>query len=719
MQITEKLSRKRILFFVIISLLVAVLINGNFYMIAKSAIKDSFRGGNYAKVEREIVPSQVVSDGGTQEFVISDVSDYVQMLTLSFEQPAPSSMVVQFYCSSGEGKSNLTHIGDGVVYPSETECNMEVHQFVGDIVVREVSPNSGNVKDIVQINITKAKVNSNYMSPLKFAIFAGLNYFRTQKLTILKKILETFFLILFFLFLLCVELPKQYKTRKIVIGTVVVDMILGISFAKNAIRQSAFPSYRNAIILIGILCVLAVTLTSYFLFIKKCHIHKAYILSGFLMGLVYMIALPVYQVPDEPTHLYAAYELSNWSLGIDIPDDNTIVLRQDDYNMPLQTGQFSAEDYERYYSSVFERCRNDKMVYTDREAAQTWHYQYVMGAVGITLGRLLGLGSVLTFMLGRIFVLILFVAMMSYAIKQIPIGKMAMFALALLPMTVQQSMSYSYDAVLIPAVFVTVALSIRLTCKQGEQLTKFDYVMLCVSAMACMPAKGHAYFLIGFLPLIALFNKRQRDQRKTRNIIIISLLAVLSLLATVALQDVCFPNLEAVPEGYQNYISWADSEGYTIKGLLSQPLLLLKILFRTITGYGSFYIETFLGNRLGWLELYFSDFCLRVLFFIVALACIPRKENKIEVPKNVSVLFKMVGALEILFVFAGFLLAWTPVSEGAIAGVQGRYFIPAMIVIFVALRGRFVKVSEGVDRPLCITSVIALCWAISSIVSSV
>ena len=718
MQIVDRPSKKRILLSVIISLLIAILVNGNFYMITKSVIKDCIRGGDYAKAEKVICPSKSSSEQDSHETRISGVNDYVQMLTLSFEQPTVSSVVVQFYVASGEDMSVLTHIGDGVVRPGETECNMEVHQYVDNLVMRQVSPSSGNVEDVEPIDIAKVTVNSNYMSPLKFAAMAAFNYFAPQKLIIMKKVTATFLLILLFLFLLRVKLPEKYRKKKVIVGIVAVDVIVAAVFMKNAFRQNAFPAYRNAILLMGILCVLAVTLTAYILFVKRDEIYKAYAVSGFLMGLVFMIALPVYQVPDEPTHLYAAYELSNRCMGVDVPGDNTIILRRDDYDMPLQTGQFTPEDYDRYYGSLFEKCHDDTMVKTDREAAQTWHYQYVTGAIGITLGRLLGLGSVMTFLLGRFFALLLSVALTSYAIKKTPLGKMAMFVLALLPITVQQTMSYSYDAVLIPGVFVTVALSLQLACHQEDDMSTFDYVLLCVCAMACMPPKGHAYFMIGLLPLIALLEKGWKNPRMRRNTIIIAVLAVVSLVATVALQNRIFPNLQEIPEGYQNYISWADAEGYTIAGLLREPVTLVKIMFRTITGYGAFYIETFLGNRLGWLELYFSDLCLRVLFFLVALSCLPRRESKVQVSKGTSLVLKLVGVLEILFVFAGFLLAWTPVYEGAIAGVQGRYFIPAVIIIFVALRGRFAKVSETVDRPLCLASVGALCWVVTSVISS-
>lgn len=716
MKFIKRQSIKNYILVAAISFIIAVLVNGNYFAVAKSIAKDVIRGRNYEKQVKEIVPSNYIDDE-TPEIRISNVSDYVQIAFITFEQPVVSDMVVQFFDSDANG--TLTHIGDGVVYAGETACQIEIHQYVDSFVLREVSPDSGNVEDISATPVASAVINYNYMSPLSYAKVTMLYYYQQQGLAGIKKILVVFGLLLLCYFLLQVELPNHFRKTRVIALTVIGDASLGILFLRKALEQNRYASYRNAILCMGILCIAAVTFAAYALFIKQLPIHKVYAVSGFVMGLAFMIALPIYQVPDEPTHLYASYELSNWFLGKEIPKDNTIVLREDDYRLPLQTGQFSAEDYQRYYSAVFARAEGTNMVRTDREAAQTWHYQYLAGAVGITIGRLLKLGPVPTLLLGRLLTLILFVIMISYAIKKTPVGKMAMFVLSMLPICLQQSMSYSYDAILIPVVFITVALSIRLAYRDRFALATSDYIILALCAMACMPSKGHAYFLIGFLPWIALGRRYKDDTKNTGRIVIILVLAGMALLLSILFQNRIFPNLEEIPAGYQNYIVWAKAEGYTISGLLRQPKLLLQIIYRTISGYGSYYIETFLGNRLGWLEIFISDTCLKILFFLVVLSCIPRREDELQLSKRTAAELILLGILEVMIIFAGFLLSWTPITEKVIAGVQGRYFIPALIPMFVAFRGRFAKISNSIDAPLCMTSVCTGCWAVISILSNV
>ena len=686
---------------------------------SKNILKDVVYGGHYDRDEKVIGASLWSEQANREGTVFRNVNEYVQTVTLQFEEPAVTDTTIQIYSASGDNMETRTHLADTTVYPGGTGCQIEIHKYVDNIVAYQTSPYSGNVADITPVKIAEAITNANYMNPLTYARISTKDYLLQNGMAPLKKIMVTFVLIMFTLFLMKRELPKKYDKRIVVAGTVLIDLMMAGWFVSRAMRQAAYPSYRNAILLMGMISVMAVTLVVYLLIIRRWELYRVYAIAGFLMGLVFMILLPVYQVPDETVHLNAAYEVSNWMMGEKLAEDGTIYMRPQDQQMEVQTGQFTPESYERYYSSIFEKANHDQVIKTNHEAAQTWHYQYVVSSLGITIGRLLGMGPGFTFLLGRLFSLIAFVAMTTYAIKKTPVGKMILFVLALLPMTVQQSMSYSYDAILIPTVFLTVALSLHLAYGDYSDISIGEYVVLTLSGIACTMAKGHAYFATAFLPLVVLLNRKNKQKREIRNVVIIALICLASFVVTYKIQGIIFPYTDTVPEGYQNYIAWADSEGYTIAGLLSHPAQLLKIIYHTITGYTPYYLETFLGNRLGWLELYLSDTCLQIIFFGLVLASVPRKDNPTQVSLGTSLALWGTGILEIMLIFAGFLISWTPITETAICGVQGRYFIPVAVLILMAFRGKFAKVSSRLDAPLCVTSVVMLCWVVTSVISKV
>lgn len=84
-------------------------------------------------------------------------------------------------------------------------------------------------------------------------------------------------------------------------------------------------------------------------------------------------------------------------------------------------------------------------------------HAYLPQALGITLGRLLSLGQVLTIYLGRLCNLAFFVLCGWLAVRLAPFGKMAFFGAALLPMTLELVSSLSYDGFAISLGFLCTA----------------------------------------------------------------------------------------------------------------------------------------------------------------------------------------------------------------------------------------------------------------------
>ena len=51
-----------------------------------------------------------------------------------------------------------------------------------------------------------------------------------------------------------------------------------------------------------------------------------------------------------------------------------------------------------------------------------------------------------------------------------------------------------------------------------------------------------------------------------------------------------------------------------------------------------------------------------------------------------------------LLTFMSMLLAWTPKSYTTIEGVQGRYFIPLLVLLIPILRNKFVTIKSSADK---------------------
>ena len=101
---------------------------------------------------------------------------------------------------------------------------------------------------------------------------------------------------------------------------------------------------------------------------------------------------------------------------------------------------------------------------------QTTPLAYVPQALGMTLARVLGFGSMGLLFLGRFMNLVFYVAMTYLAMKRLPFGKEVLFGVALLPMTLHLTGSMSYDTVIMGLAFYFTA-----TCLDSMHMKKNGY----------------------------------------------------------------------------------------------------------------------------------------------------------------------------------------------------------------------------------------------------
>ena len=152
-------------------------------------------------------------------------------------------------------------------------------------------------------------------------------------------------------------------------------------------------------------------------------------------------------MPDESTHLDTAYKYSNQILFIQSTDTpGTIYKRECDARLSemLANGLESNSYYQLLFHTL-ERPSDTQLVqvsYIDGTNLVPG-IVYLPAALGISVGRILGLSAMLTFQLGRIFNLLVFILLIRLAIGVTPYWKNLFGALGLLPITLQQAASAS------------------------------------------------------------------------------------------------------------------------------------------------------------------------------------------------------------------------------------------------------------------------------------
>ncbi len=452
------------------------------------------------------------------------------------------------------------------------------------------------------------------------------------------------------------------------------------------------------------------------IYVWKLKTWQLYLLIGTGVGLGMMMVVPIGGVPDEITHINTAYRVSNVFLGIP-NSDGRVTMRMDDMILSLQgyaqSKYANASGFSEYLSQLFIPLKDGTL----EESATLFvpqEYCYVFAALGIALGRILQLGTYAVLMLGRIFNFAVFMVLTTYAVSLIPIGKISMFVLLLMPMTVQQGMSFSYDVFVNAFSLILIAYSVKIAIDtKGCHLKKYEYAIISVSSLWLFPLKGNAYFLVSILPWLLLLYKKYplsaKTKKITKRILIISLI-LLSIIFVV--WGLTGASSYSYSTNELTYYGTNPVEGYTISYFIAHPFEIFPVLYNTLQNSSSYYVVTFVGGMLGWLDIILPPFIIIVFYLLLFFASIKHMNSDQTIHNDIKKIFGVIGLFTVGFILFGLLISWSPISHACIEGVQGRYFIPVAMLFLILLFTDRLQIDRHIDTPIKVMTLMAIFYSV-------
>lgn len=525
--------------------------------------------------------------------------------------------------------------------------------------------------------------------------------------------------------------PNRIIKLCVMIGLLLITLVMGVYTVHVAYHKIEDPSGVDACFILHciayiLLFVLLTFVSRQALFGKKYKdsLEKLFLPMIVVLGFLYLLIIPIMVVPDEYVHIYTAYDMSDVMMGTH--DAETVIMRQVDEEHIYNPIKITKEDYNSQYEGVFQRPENTNLIKTAHISEQTPRYLYILSGMGITIGRLLGTSTTMLYLLGRLMNFLAFIAATYYAIKRIPFGKGIVMVWALLPITLQQACSISYDSPVFALSILVTATT--MSAAYGEETNRkarlVNNIVMILSCLLLLPCKGFSLLPLVVLPLMLIPGVLQQHKDKVDAIkqkmkpwmkVLIFAVAGIAVFACAAVL-VLVVRRWLQPENINNtYIAWSDSPGYTIGYFLKNPIRLLEIMINTLWYESGSYIQQMLGSYLGWLEIqvplvFVMGFFL--LFFYVSM----RKENERQLIKTgdrIWMILVFVGVSSLAV--AAMLLYWTPNALVMVAGLQGRYFLPVLVVGFLAVRTKRTCVSENADQYAAMWTVFLQMHAITAI----
>ncbi len=468
-------------------------------------------------------------------------------------------------------------------------------------------------------------------------------------------------------------------------------------------------SWFNLLWIITLAVAVLIYLVCFVLPIKK---ETAFVVALIAVSVLFTMVLPPYSSPDEEAHIGSAYQLHNKWQGYKSADfmdesgiESKVYFRGEDFSSVMEDKYTTVFTYEYIWNNFFDMCDDKSVV----ETVGNWLIYdfdaiYVMGALGISLGKLLGLGFVPMLYLGRLLNLLFFALCGYMAVKITPLGKEAFMTLSFLPITLHLANSFSRDVFVISMGFVFVAYLLKLFCQQ-ENYTAKQLVLLAVIAVLLAPSK---FIYCVMCPLVLLLHKEKLNFRLKWKFRFNPLLLAIPLFAValVALYisntwvfHYVFGSLFNV-QPLEQLMAENPAATFNIMLLLQNPVVALNLFVNTIFANGAYYIKSVAGGVLGYNSIYISDVFIMVILAMVVLStfCMPHDEYTLKTKEKIGfgLSFMLVFALVVYVA-----VTWTPVIDKTIYGIQGKYLLPAMPLLLILCKNKTFKITKDIFKPMC------------------
>jgi uncharacterized membrane protein len=409
---------------------------------------------------------------------------------------------------------------------------------------------------------------------------------------------------------------------------------------------------------------------------------------GFVFGVLFLLITPPFQVADESRHFARAYAIAEdmlhrlgWIAPPEyLPEGVVRAIRQTEY---LRFDPTSTTTAAHTLSLLAEPLRPEKRAVFPETAPYTF-VSYLPQLVPIIGGRLLGINAVMTLYAARFCALLFWLGVTYLALKKLPVARHLLFFIALLPMTLFQAASLSADCTtlaisfLLVAYYLHVAYGVAPVGKRTMLLLSGLGAMLTAAKLVYMPLIG-----LHFLIRPSRFGSRQ-TYLMSFGLTVVACAGMLLLLYGRVLFPIFWGSEVALTTSPAN----AATPYPQLNFLLADPLNGLHMAIATTTRFGRAYLNGFVGE-FGWRMAGLPSY-LTVLTAILLLLTAFTTNSRWLIRRHHKSLLIGICVLITLIIYAAIStdVVSNPMASVYLAGVQGRYFTPFVLLIGLVAANR-------------------------------
>ena len=492
---------------------------------------------------------------------------------------------------------------------------------------------------------------------------------------------------------------------------------VNVTGEKNTSLSLAYKLYDGGgsalkYLIVAIIITGFVAMLGSLLMMKKRKIASAFAVMTFFIGCIYIFVLPPFTVPDESAHIVTVYSKSSKLLGKEVTDEGGKVIADSNMGLYFIREEYpTKESYIRFVKGAL--GKNSDVITTKESLANPLNVKavgYIPQIVGVSIARILKGSGEQILLIGRLFALLWYCFVMYFAIQIFPLNKMILFAVGLLPMTMQQVCSFSYDSVLLGLCFFLISYILWLIYTKEVVELKDVLILVCVVSGIVMIK----YIYIPIIGLLLFIPKHKINFRVDRKKIAVSMFGMLSMFEIgskmTLITEAAAKNMQIRSDGLYKY-----SIGYVISNLGDTLIVVTRTVFEKI----SFFVESMIANPLGWVEIQLPNIIVLGFAIVLIFSAIPNHRSP-KITKRMMVTAGFIVVIVSGLVLAAMLISYTYVGADTILGVQGRYFLPVLPLVLLIVQGnKNIIVKNSIESELILAIIGLQLYTIWSIVSVV
>lgn len=399
---------------------------------------------------------------------------------------------------------------------------------------------------------------------------------------------------------------------------------------------------------------------------------KVYLTIALVGVLGFAFITPPFQGPDEESHYNRVQYLAN---GYLVPSANM--------KLPKSIAEvtkvtFYEKDPRGATNKHYELHRTKealKIPYTSEKIYKpvlvTYGLMLYLPAVpGVALANALNFSPLISLYIARVSLGVTAVLLFFLAIKLIPSRKYLLAAVGLIPTLIFQQAVVNADSVsyALLAVFISFILYLRQQTKIGRK----NWLILGGLFIAVLLAKPLLYV---FLPLVLLLVRRKHALRWLLGMAIVGVV----LFVVCAIANNAYSQKIDIAGTPREANSSAQE-----RNLIEHPRRGLRVLWNSyMTSYGDDEMRGVIG-LFGAADVLFPLWMVAIYMSVLTVTAVLRLQDKSS-PKPINKYWKIGVVAMCMVYFVGVNLAlylgYTPVNYDIVYGVQGRYFLPIIIVL--------------------------------------